>query len=147
MRKTSSPRSGRILAVVDTGPLYAAVDADDDEHARSVEVLERGELQLVIPALVVAEATYLIGSRLGAGVEARFLQSLVDFEVEAPEPEEWERIGRLVEAYADLPLGGTDASLVTLAERLGTDVAITLDRRHLGAVRPRHVAALQLLPE
>ena len=31
-----------MLAVVDTGPLYAAVDADDDDHVRCRAVLEDG---------------------------------------------------------------------------------------------------------
>jgi uncharacterized protein len=41
----------------------------------------------------------------------------------------------------------TDASIVAVAERLNTDVVITLDRRHFGAVQPNHVDALQLLPD
>jgi predicted nucleic acid-binding protein len=49
--------------------------------------------------------------------------------------------------YADFPLGSTDASVIALAERLGTDVVITLDRWHFGAVRPRHCEALRLLPD
>ena len=44
-------------------------------------------------------------------------------------------------------LGGTDASVVALAERLNTDLIITLDRRHFNAVRPRHCLAFRLLPE
>jgi predicted nucleic acid-binding protein len=51
-----------------------------------------------------------------------------------------------VKRYADFPLGGTDASVVTLAERLGTDVVITLDRRHFAVVRPAHVDAFELVP-
>jgi uncharacterized protein len=100
----------------------------------------------VIPALVVAETTYLVGSRLGPRAEAAFLRGLERIEVEAPRSDEWERIAELVDAYADLGLGGTDASVVALAERLETDVVITLDRRHFGVVRPRHSEAFQLLP-
>ena len=44
------------------------------------------------------------------------------------------------------PLGGTDASVVALAERLGAEAVVTLDRRHFGAVRPRHRKAFELLP-
>ena len=36
---------------------------------------------------------------------------------------------------------------VSLAERLNTDLIITLDRRHFSAVRPRHCPAFRLLPE
>jgi uncharacterized protein len=143
----SSPPSGRVLAVVDSGPLYAVTDTDDQDHERSLAVLQRPDLQLVIPTLVVAEVTFMVGRRLGARAEARFLRGLAQFEVEAPYAEDWPRIAALVERYADFPLGGADASVVALAERLGTEVVITLDRRHFAAVQPRHRQAFQLLPE
>jgi len=67
-------------------------------------------------------------------------------DVEAPAPGDWARIAELVEQYRDFPLGGTDASVITLAERLGTEAVVTLDRRHFGTVRPKHCAALTLIP-
>jgi hypothetical protein len=146
MRKRSWLGSGPVLAVVDTGPLYAVADADDDDHARCTEALASPAYRLVIPALVVAETTYLVGTRLGARAEAAFLRSLTELDVEAPAADEWARIAELVERYRDFPLGGTDASVVSLAERLDTDLVITLDRRHFGAVRPRHRKVLRLLP-
>lgn len=136
-----------MLAVVDTGPLYAAVDADDDDHARSLATLARPDLQLVIPTLVITEVIYLIGTRLGAEVEAAFLARLRDFAIEAPVADEWLRIAELVQQYRDFPLGGVDASVVSLAERLDTDAIITLDQRHFRAIRPRHRPAFHLLPE
>lgn len=100
-----------------------------------------------MPALVVAEVTYLVGTRIGPLAEAGFLRGLHAIDVEAPSIEDWPRAAELVEQYADFPLGGTDASVVVLAERLDTDLVITFDRRHFGAVRPRHRPALRLLPE
>ena len=142
-----SKSSGQLIAIVDSGPLYAAADADDIDHLRSREVLERLDLDLVVPALVVAEVTYFLGRRLGARAEAAFLRGLKSLEVEAPEPEDWREIGSLVERYSDFPLGGTDASVVILAERLGTDLVITLDRRHFQAVRRRNGGAFRILPD
>jgi predicted nucleic acid-binding protein len=138
--------SGTVIAVVDTGPLYAAVDADDADHHRCAQALTAAGQRLVIPAMVVAETSYLVGSRLGPAVEGAFLRSLVDVAVEAPLSEDWSRIAELVEQYADFPLGGTDASVIALAERLGTDAVITLDRRHFAVVQPRHCSKLRLLP-
>lgn len=135
-----------MIAIVDTGPLYAAVDADDADHERCVSALETPGFRLVIPGLVVAEATYLVGSRMGPGIEAVFLRGLGALDVDIPPADEWARIADLVEEYADFPLGGTDASVVAAAERLGTDTVITLDRRHFQAVRPRHCEAFRLLP-
>ena len=108
--------------------------------------LSRADLRLVIPALVVAEATYFVGRRLGARAEAAFLRGLGAFDVEGPAAEDFERIAELVETYADFPLGGTDASVITLAERIGAQIVVTLDRRHFAAVKPRHREALDLLP-
>jgi hypothetical protein len=133
-------------AVVDASVLYATVDLDDAHHRRCRSALTAPGLRLFVPALVVAEATYLVGTRLGPGIEAEFLAALRQLAVEAPEPEDWSRIAELVLAYRDFPLGGADASVVVLAERLGTDLILTLDRRHFAAIRPRHVPAFTLLP-
>jgi predicted nucleic acid-binding protein len=75
--------SGANLAVVDAGPLYAAVDADDQNHEIALDVLGRANLRLVIPAMVVTEVTYLISRHLGTRVESQFLASLADFDVQA----------------------------------------------------------------
>lgn len=135
-----------MLAIVDTGPLYAVADADDDDHLSCLAVLERAELDLVIPALVVAEATYLIGRRLGAHAESTFLRGLHGLEVEAPSTDDWAAIADLVERYADFPLGGTDASVAVLADRLGTDLIVSLDRRHFAAIRSASGGSYRLLP-
>ena len=134
------------LAVVDAGPLYAAADADDVDHANSVAALSRPDLRLVVPALVVAEATYFVGRLLGTVVEAAFLGGLAAMDVEGPTSDDFARMAQLVEEYADFPLGGTDASVIALAERLEAAIVVTLDRRHFAAVKPRHRDTLELLP-
>jgi predicted nucleic acid-binding protein len=96
--------------------------------------------------MVVAEATYFVGQRLGARAEAAFLRGISVLEVEAPMQEDWPRIAELVERYADFPLGGTDASVIALAERLAASVVVTLHRRHFTAVQPRHCSGFELLP-
>jgi hypothetical protein len=134
------------LAVVDAGPLYAAADTDDQDHLASRTALSRTDLRLVVPALVVAEATYFVGRRLGAAAESKFLRGIGDLDVEGPSSEDFTRIAELVEEYADFPLGGTDASVVALAERLGARIILTLDRRHFAAIAPRHREAFDLIP-
>src|ERR1700674_41987 len=109
-------RSGMArLAVVDAGPLYATANAGDRDHAASRATLARADLQLVVPALVVAEATYFVATRLGPKAEAAFLRGLATLEIEPPTATDIERMADLVEEYADFPLGGTDASVVALA--------------------------------
>jgi uncharacterized protein len=135
------------LAVVDTGALIAAMDRDDPWHSACTAVFARTDLRFIIAALCVAETTFMVARNQGAIVESRFLASLESMDVRAPEPDDWPRIAELVEQYANFPLGGTDASVVALAERLRTDIVVTLDRRHFAAIKPRHHERLRLLPE
>lgn len=134
--------------IVDAGPLYAYVDADDSEHETCRELLERHPGPLVVPTLAIAEVTYLIGTRLGAEAEVLFLGDLASgaLTVEPLEAADPLRIAELVARYRDVPLGTVDASVVTAAERLGITQVATLDRRHFSVVRPEHVAAFELLP-
>lgn len=96
--------------------------------------------------MVVAETTYLAGKYLGPRAEAAFLAGLVRYDVQAPLLDEWDRIAAIAEQYASFPLGGTDASVIALAEHLDTDLIVTLDERLFRAVRPRHRDAFRPLP-
>ncbi len=127
--------------------MSASINAGDENHERAVLALQIPGLRLVVPTLVVAEASNLVGRNLDPEVDARFLAGLATVNVAAPEPQDWLRIAELVRIYRGFPLGGTGASVVVLAERLDTDLVITLDRRHFAVVRPRHVPSFRLLPE
>jgi predicted nucleic acid-binding protein len=137
----------RSIAIVDTSALLAAADRDEPDHEACIEVLGRRELDLVVPMLAIAEATYLVAQRHGPDAEAPFLRGLAALPIEPPTVEDWPRIADIVERYADVGLGTTDASLVVLAHRLGTDVVVTLDRRHFGTVRLTDGRAFRILPD
>jgi predicted nucleic acid-binding protein len=134
--------------VVDAGPLYAYVDADDAHHEECLAFLTSHRGPLAVPVLVVAEVAHLLGTRLGPNPEVRFLGDLASgaFATIAVEGDDWIRIAELVARYRDLPLGTVDASVVAAAERLGITTVATLDRRHFGVVRPAHVAGFELVP-
>ncbi len=57
-----------------------------------------------------------------------------------------ERVLELRAEYRDLRVGFVDAAVLATVERLGELKSATLDRRHFGVLRPRHVGALELLP-
>jgi predicted nucleic acid-binding protein len=101
-----------------------------------------------VPTLVIAEVTYLIGSRLDWEAEVRFLGDFAggNFVLEPVHPADAIRIAELVARYRDLPLGTIDASVVAAAERLGVTAIATTDRRHFAVVRPTHTNAFDLLP-
>lgn len=101
-----------------------------------------------MPTLVVAEVSYLVGTNLGAAAETDFFRMLRSdqFRIEPLTDHDLARITELVQTYADLPLGGTDASVIAVAERLNLDTVATLDHRHFTVVRPNHIEALTLVP-
>ena len=100
-----------------------------------------------MPTLVISEVVYLLGTRLGADAEVRFLGDLAAGNL-IPEPvaaADWLRIAELVAQYRDLPLGTVDASVIVAAERLGVADVATIDRRHFTVVQSR-LGTLNLLP-
>lgn len=136
------------MIVCDTGPLVAAVDADDHHHRECLDLLETVEGPIVVPVTVAVEVCQLVERARGAGPEAGFLRSLVagDLHLEEVGSGDLARAADLVETYADLPLGMVDASVVAVAERLAVTELATLDRRDFSVVRPVHTEAFILLP-
>lgn len=133
--------------IVDTGVLEAAADEADPDHLTCAALLEAAA-ELRVSPFVVAEAAYLIGRQLGPEAEARFFRAIAggEIHVEALTGADLARRAELLEIYSDLPLGGTDASVVAICERLGETNVATLDRRHFGVVRPAHTDAFELAP-
>lgn len=134
--------------VCDTGPLLAALDSDDPDHARCAALLTEAEEDLVVPVLVLAELDHWCHKRGGARAWLQFLDDVLagSYRVTAPTHADLTRSRELQSTYADLGLGVVDAGVIALVERLGEPKVATLDHRHFGTVRPGHVESLRLLP-
>jgi predicted nucleic acid-binding protein len=138
------------VIILDTNVLYATADRRDAHDQRCTSWVTNTRERLLVPPTVVAETCYLIDRSLGPKAEATFLDvgvgsgypyQLVDL-VHA----DVRRMAELVRQYADRRLGGTDASVVALAERLKVTTVATVNARDFANVRPRHVRALRLVP-
>jgi len=136
------------VLIVDTGVLVAAADSSDPQHSRCGPLVEHASGELRTTAMVIAEAAYLIERELGSSVEPLLYDSIIAGEIiiEHLTLEDWKRTAELVTRYESLSLGGTDASLMALAERHEQSEIATLDHRHFAVVRPKHVDAFTLLP-
>lgn len=134
--------------ICDTGPLYAAMDRNDDDHRACAALVADAGAALVVPAPVVVELDWLSNRRLGPDPFAGFLADVEDGVVTIVELvlPDYARIRELLAGYADLSLGFVDAAVVAVVERLGEKKLATLDHRHFEIIRPRHVPALELLP-
>jgi predicted nucleic acid-binding protein len=138
-----------VALVLDTSVLLAALDAADPDHDSCAELVAGSTENLVVPSLVLSELDYWCHERLGADVWLAFLEDVLAgaYAVECPSGADLERCLELQRVYADLAVGVVDASVLALVERLGEPKVATLDHRHFATMRPRHVEALQLLPQ
>ena len=134
--------------ICDTGPLYAAVDEGDADHASCAALLTESVEPRLVPAPVLVELEWLVTSRLGGPVFDTVLADIESgaFRIIDLVSEDYERVRALCREYADLPLGFVDAAVLAVTERLGEPKLATLDRRHFHVVRPQHVQALALVP-
>jgi predicted nucleic acid-binding protein len=137
-----------VALICDTGPLLAALDAADPDHARCASLVVDRDEDLLVPCLVLAELDYWCARRLSPDAWLTFLDDVEGgvYLIEAPSARDLTRCRELQATYADLPLGVVDASIVALAERLGEATIATLDQRHFRAVRPAHAPAFEIVP-
>jgi len=129
--------------------LLAAADRSDPAHERCRELLESHPGPLITTELVLAETGWLLDRQLARSPKPRCTApspTARSSSSTSPQPIDWKRIAALTEKYADQPLGGVDAGLIAVAERLGLTTIATLDRRHFGVVRPDHAEVLTLIP-
>jgi predicted nucleic acid-binding protein len=137
------------VILFDTNVLVAAARTADVNHHIAVQLLNTMSEPRLVPPTVVAEVCYLLSEWGGPDAEVRFLRDFRPGGLRLAELTDADvvRMADLAERYADLRLGGTDASLVAIAERLGIERIATFDRRHFTVVRPAHINAFVLLPE
>jgi uncharacterized protein len=139
------------VIVVDTNVLFALADRRDAHHARCRDWLAGCDEPLIVLPTVLAEACYLIDKYLGPTAEAVFLDGIgigsgYRFQLAGLVDEDLRRMAELVRRYADRRLGGTDASVIAVCERLSVVTVATVNRRDFANVRPRHVSALDIVP-
>lgn len=135
--------------ILDTGPLVAFLDRTDSDNVACRRLIEEANEPLVIPSPVLVEVDYWVRARMHQGVFAALMGDIIDgaFLVEELRLEDYIRTREICDRYADANIGFVDAAVLAVVERLNEPKLATLDRRHFQILRPRHVDALQLLPE
>jgi uncharacterized protein len=137
-----------VALLLDAGALYAQADRADPHHGAVVEILRAEREPLVTSAVAVAEADYLILTRLGIDVELAFLEDLAEgtFLVECLSRPELATALVLARRHRDLAIGLADASLVVLAQRFRTRRLVTFDERAFRTISPLQGGTFTLLP-
>lgn len=134
--------------VLDTGVLYAALDAEDPDHGSCAKLLRETEELLLIPAPVLVELDYWVRKFASSPVWLSFCEDVYSgaYTVVSLDATLLLEAARLQVRYDDLPLGLVDAAVFATCESIGERKVATLDHRHFSILRTREGASLDLLP-
>jgi predicted nucleic acid-binding protein len=136
------------MIVLDTGGLYAALDANEALHGRAVAALIAATPPRVVSPFVLAELDYLVASRVGHQGQMALIDEVARgaYQLELFSSEDVGHARRIMERYADLRVGLADASIVVLANRHRTLELLCTDERHFRALRGIGGKPFRLLP-
>jgi uncharacterized protein len=125
------------MILVDTGPLVALFDPQDDQHNRCRATLKGIREPLLTTIPVLTEAFHMLGP---ASIGSDRLREFVEdggLSVWFLDRAWLTRAFELMELYADHPMDLADASLVAAAEALSTRRVFTIDRKDFDTYRVR----------
>ena len=136
--------AGELL--LDTGALVSLLDRSQNHYAKCRRVFAEWTGPLVSTEAVLTEATHLL-----AGVQGG-RATCVDFFLSGgallvpSSATSLQRVRKLLDKYADLPMDFADATLVALAEELDCTSVFTTDRTDFSVYRIKGRKAFRIVP-
>jgi predicted nucleic acid-binding protein len=136
------------LILVDSSGLYAALVSTQAGHERVRNALEAEPGPLLLSPFALAELDYMLARWEGRAIELALLADVAAgaYELVPFAQTDVTEAVRVIEHYGDLGIGLTDASLVVLAGRYGTERILTLDERHFRVLRTPSGRPFTILP-
>jgi len=133
--------------IADTSVIYALLDARDSTHDEVVAWYRRTQPAFETTPFVVAEMDHMAGRLTGGPAQAAWRRDLAAgvYGINWWPTAAADSVA-IAEKYGDMAIGITDASLVMLADRLGTDEIATLDQRHFRAMTQISGGPFRLFP-
>jgi len=125
--------AGELL--LDTGALVSLLDRSQKRHLEFSRFFDAWDEPVVSTEAVLTEATHLLG-RVPGGRKTCLDFFLAGGAVLVPSTQaSLRRAATLIEKYGDVPMDFADATLVVLAEELGTNRVFTTDRQDFSIYR------------
>ena len=116
----------------------AYLDSRDPAHGEVAECLDAFTGGLAATSAVITEAMhFLAATPKGPRLLAELVRTSGIGVFDLCRPPELDAAAALMEKYADTPMDFADATLVLLAEALGQNEILTLDRRGFSVFRTR----------
>jgi predicted nucleic acid-binding protein len=137
-----------MAVLLDSGFLFASLNASESEHQATIRVLENIHEPIVLPVPAITEIAYLLSRDINNEAAADFAASLAATELtlESPHQRDYSRCAEILRQYSDAKLDFVDAMIVAIAERLNITRVLTLDRRDFQLIRPKHCSGFEILP-
>ena len=132
--------------LLDTGALVSLLDRSQARHRDFVNFFEAWEAKAVSTEAVLTEATHLLNRAPGGAVACLEFFLRGGGLLVPTSPPALARCRDLMEKYSDLPIDFADATLVVLAEDLGTNLILTTDRRDFGVYRVADGRSFEVVP-
>ncbi len=125
------------MVIVDTGFWLALADKGDHHHHQAKKTFSTLKAPMITTWPVMTETCHLLLTRLGVDSELAFMETYSHgaFQVFDLSEKHGPALHRLMEKYRDLPMDLADASLVILAEHLGSGDILTTDLRDFKTYR------------
>ena len=136
------------MIVLDTGGLYAALDANEALNGRAVAALVAAAPPRLLSPFVLAELDSLVGKRIGHDAQMALVDEVTRgvYQLEVFAADDLAQARRIMEQYADQRIGLADASVVVLANRHRTRDLLCTDERHFRVLRGTGGKPFRLLP-
>jgi len=134
------------VILMDTGPLVALFDRDDQYHGVCVEVLKEIRGALITTWPVLTECFYLLNFSWQVQDALWLFIARGGMEIHPLEKEIQTRCRELMKQYQDLPMDLADASLVALGDELEISKIFTLDKKDFSVYRLKNKKRFKLLP-
>jgi len=136
------------MILLDTSGVLAALIPDQRSHEAAAKVLIDAEGPFVLSPFVLAELDYLLTKIAGTAAALDLLGEVAGgaYRLAAFSQGDVAQARKVIEAHADLGIGLADASIVVLAQTLGTHDLLTLDERHFRTLRGPGNKPFRILP-
>ena len=106
-----------MAVLLDSGFLFASLNASESEHQATIRVLENIREPIVLPIPAITEIAYLLARDINNEAAADFVASLATTELtlEIPRQEDYSRSAEILRQYSDAKLDFVDTLIVAMA--------------------------------
>ncbi|MEV0298738.1 PIN domain-containing protein [Nocardia sp. NPDC050710] len=124
--------------IVDTSAILALFDEAYSEHKQLAQIIDKADERLVVSPMIVAEADYMLYTRLGSRAAHDFASDVAGgaYDLAAWTSNHHAAAVAVTTKYDQDYVGIADASNVVIADRERTNRIMTLDQRHFRTLRP-----------